>query len=335
MNNKKAVVFGGGTGLSCLLKGLKEFPIDITAVVSVCDDGGSAGKLRDEFDTVAMGDIRRVLVAMSNEQETLEKVFNYRFEKGSLKGHTVGNIFLTGQTIISGSLQNAIEDLNNIFSLRGKVLPFTEDKVILMSKMEDGSVVEGEHKITKSPKKIKEVFYKEEPDINDDLIEEIKEADLIVLSMGSLFTSVVPNLLSKEVINAIDKSKAKLVYCCNLFTQPGETDDFKVSDHIKVLNSYLGKRKIEYVIANSNEIDAELAKKYADEEQKDAVILDYAETKKLSVSVISDNNLIYIHKGTLRHDYMRLGYLIYSIALNYETMLNNRYSKQKRNKTNQ
>lgn len=327
--NKKVVVFGGGTGLSCLLKGLKEFPLDITAVVSVCDDGGSAGRLRNEFDTVAMGDIRRVLVAMSNEQETLDKVFNYRFDKGSLKGHTVGNIFLTGQTMISGSLQKAIEDLNNIFSLRGKVMPFTEDKVVLMSKMEDGSIVEGEHKITKSPKKIKEVFYKEEPDVNDELEQEIRHADMIVLSMGSLFTSVIPNLLSKEVIAAIDKSKAKIVYCCNLFTQPGETDNFKVSDHIKTLNSYLNNKKIDYVIANGNKIDPILVKKYADEEQKDPVILDYEETKKLNVSVISDNNLLYVDNGILRHDYMKLGYLIYSIALNYETMLNNRYSRIK------
>jgi uncharacterized cofD-like protein len=325
--NKKVVVFGGGTGLSCLLKGLKEFPLDITAVVSVCDDGGSAGRLRDEFDTVAMGDIRRVLVAMSNEESTLDKVFNYRFDKGSLKGHTVGNIFLTGQTMISGSLQKAIEDLNNIFSLRGKVMPFTEDKVVLMSKMDDGSIVEGEHNITKSPKIIKEVYYKEEPDVNDELEEEIKDADMIVLSMGSLFTSVIPNLLSKEVIAAIDSSKAKIVYCCNLFTQPGETDGFKVSDHIKVLNSYLNEKKIEYVIANGNQIDPKIVAKYANEEQKDPVILDYDETKKLDVSVISDSNLLYVDNGVLRHDYMKLGYLIYSIALNYETMLNNRYSR--------
>ena len=325
--NKKVVVFGGGTGLSCLLKGLKEFPLDITAVVSVCDDGGSAGRLRDEFDTVAMGDIRRVLVAMSNEESTLDKVFNYRFDKGSLKGHTVGNIFLTGQTMISGSLQKAIEDLNNIFSLRGKVMPFTEDKVVLMSKMDDGSIVEGEHNITKSPKTIKEVFYKEEPDVNDELEEQIEDADMIVLSMGSLFTSVIPNLLSKEVLAAIDKSNAKIVYCCNLFTQPGETDGFKVSDHIKVLNSYLNEKKIEYVIANGNQIDPAIVAKYANEEQKDPVELDYDETKKLNVSVISDSNLLYVDDGVLRHDYMKLGYLIYSIALNYETMLNNRYSR--------
>ena len=325
--NKKVVVFGGGTGLSCLLKGLKEFPLDITAVVSVCDDGGSAGRLRDEFDTVAMGDIRRVLVAMSNEEQILNKVFNYRFDKGSLKGHTVGNIFLTGQTMISGSLQKAIEDLNNIFSLRGKVMPFTEDKVILMSKMDDGSIVEGEHNITKSPKTIKEVYYKEEPDVNDELEEQIEDADMIVLSMGSLFTIVIPNLLSKEVLAAIDKSKAKIVYCCNLFTQPGETDGFKVSDHIKVLNSYLNEKKIEYVIANGNQIDPAIVAKYANEEQKDPVELDYDETKKLNVSVISDSNLLYVDDGVLRHDYMKLGYLIYSIALNYETMLNNRYSR--------
>ena len=229
--------------------------------------------------------------------------------------------------MISGSVQKAIEDLNNVFSLRGKVLPFTEDRVILMSEMTDGSIVEGEHNITESPKVIKRVFYKEEPDVNDELEQEIREADMVVLSMGSLFTSVIPNLLSKEVIAAIDDSDAKLVYCCNLFTQPGETDNYKVSDHIKTLNSYLGKKKIGYVIANGNEIDPELVKKYADKEQKDPVELDYDETKKLDVSVISDNNLLYVDDGRLRHDYMKLGYLIYSIALSYETMLNNRYSR--------
>ena len=186
-----------------------------------------------------------------------------------------------------------------------------------------------EHNITKAKKKIKKVYYKEEPNISKELIREIKSADLIILSMGSLFTSVIPNLLSKEIKNAIDKSNAKIIYCCNLFTQPGETDNFKVSDHIKVLNDYLGERKINYVIANEEEIENELIQKYATEEQKDLVYLDKEETEKLGAEVISDD-LAYIKnhpeekKNVYRHNYVKLGFLINTIALNYAYMLKNK-----------
>ena len=195
--------------------------------------------------------------------------------------------------------------------------------------MEDGSIIEGEHNITETPKKIKRVFYKEEPSISKELITEIKNADLIILSMGSLFTSVIPNLLSKDIKNAIDNSNAKIVYCCNLFTQPGETDDFKVSDHIKTLNSYLGKRKINYVIANDEEINNSLIEKYATEEQKDLVFLDKEETEKHGVEVISDDlayikNHIEEHKNVYRHNYVKLGFLIHTISLDYASMLKNK-----------
>ena len=230
---------------------------------------------------------------------------------------------------IQGSAQKAIETLGKILKLKGKVLPFTEDKVTLIGEMEDNTIIEGEHHITKSPKKIKRVFYKDEPTISEELLDEIENADLIIFSMGSLFTSVIPNLLSTNIKNTIDKSEAKIVYCCNLFTQPGETDDLKVSDHIKILNNYLGKRKINYVIANSGEINNELADKYANEEQKDPVILDKKETEKLGTEVISDD-LVYIknqteeHKNVFRHNYVKLGFLINTIALDYAYMLKNK-----------
>lgn len=321
--NKKVIVFGGGTGMSFLLSGLKEYPLDITAVVSVCDDGGSTGILRKEFNNAAVGDIRKVLVALSNKEGVFEKLLNYRFtSEGTLNTHTVGNILLTAQTNISGSLQKAIEDLSSVLNLKGKVLPFTNDSVTLIGKMEDDSIIEGEHYITESPKKIKEVYYNIEPDINDELIEEVKSADLILLSMGSLYTSVIPNLLSKEIRDALNDSTGKIVYCCNLFTQPGETDGFKVSDHIKVLNKYLGKRKVDYVICNNGEIDSELALKYATEEQKDPVICDMNELNKLDTKVVVDDLVYITKKNVFRHNYLKLGYLVFSLALDYSPINN-------------
>ena len=313
--NKKVIVFGGGTGLSCLLKGLKQFPVDITAVVSVCDDGGSTGILRDEFDILAVGDIRKVLVALSQTESSVEELLNHRFNtNGTLNKHTVGNILLTAATERTGSIQQGIELLGKVLNLCGNVMPVTESNITLSAEMMDGSVVDGEHFITASSKKIKRVFYKETPEINDSLLKEIKSADLIVFSMGSLYTSILPCLLSKEIINKLDKSSAPIVYASNLFTQPGETDKFKVSDHLKIINSYLGKRKIDVVIANNGKIDERLAYKYLSTEQKDPVLIDYDETKK-NVKKIIEDNLITIENGVFRHDTLKLGYLLFSEVL--------------------
>ena len=313
--NKKVIVFGGGTGLSCLLKGLKQFPVDITAVVSVCDDGGSTGILRDEFDILAVGDIRKVLVALSQTESSVEELLNHRFNtNGTLNKHTVGNILLTAATEMTGSIQQGIELLGKVLNLCGNVMPVTESNITLSAEMMDGSIVNGEHFITASSKKIKRVFYKETPEINDSLLKEIKSADLIVFSMGSLYTSILPCLLSKEIINKLDKSSAPIVYACNLFTQPGETDKFKVSNHLKIINSYLGKRKIDVVIANNGKIDERLAYKYLSTEQKDPVLIDYDETKK-NVKKIIEDNLINIENGVFRHDTLKLGYLLFSEVL--------------------
>lgn len=315
--NKKVVVFGGGTGMSYLLRGLKQYPLDITAVVSVCDDGGSTGILRDELDMLAVGDIRKVLIAMSKKEGDFEHLLNYRFTTpGTLNKHTVGNVLLAAATNITGSVQQGIGILSKVLNLSGKVMPFTEDKVTLIGEMEDGSIVKGEHHITQSPKSIKRVYYEEEPNISNELIKEIKEADIILLSMGSLFTSVIPTLLSKKIRNAIDKSSAKIVYSCNLFTQPGETDGFTVSDHIKALNQYLGKRKVEYVVANSEKISGSLADKYATEEQKDPVMLDRDKLKKVCKEAIIDD-LVIVENNVFRHDYFKLGYLIFSLTFNH------------------
>ena len=313
--NKKVVVLGGGTGMSYLIRGLKKFPLDITTVVSVCDDVRSTGRLRNEFNIPAVGDIRQILVSLSETEPLVEKLLNYRFNTTSdLNGHTVGNLLLTASSNITGNMSDGIETLGHVLNLKGRVLPLTEDNVTLMAKMQDGSIIEGEHSITEYNGKIEQVYYKEEPIINEAVLNAIKEADLIILSMGSLYTSIIPNLICKDIINEIDKSKAKIVYTCNIMTQPGETDDYKVSDHIKTLNKYLGKRKIDVVIANNGKIDRKLARKYSNLEQKDPVVLDVKETKEENVKIISEN-LVIIENNLLRHDILKLGFHIFSLVL--------------------
>ena len=308
---KKIVVFGGGNGLSYLLRGLKQFPMDITAIVSVCDDGKSTGILREEFNVPAVGDIRRVLVSLSETEPLVEELFNYRFNTTSdLNGHTVGNLLLTAMREITGNLSDGIESLSRVLNLKGKVVPLTEDNVILMGEMEDGSIVEGEHNITIDKRKIKRVYYKEEPKATREAIKAIKEADLIIFSMGSLFTSIIPNLICNEIIESIDKSKAKLMYICNIMTQPGETEDFTVTDHVKMLNNYLGKRKIDVVLANNGLIDNKLVKKYETLEQKDPVIYDEDNFKEISAKIISDD-FISISNKMIRHNNLKLGFHVY------------------------
>lgn len=308
--NNKVVVLGGGTGLSVLLSGLKKFPLDITAIVSVSDNGSSTGKLREEFNTPAVGDIRRVLISLSETEPLVEKLFNYRFHTTSdLNGHTVGNLILTATKEITGNLSDGIEALSKVFNLKGKVVPLTEDNVTLMAKMTDGSIVKGETEITASDKKIKKVFYEETPIITPLAIKEIREANIIVLSMGSIYTSIIPNLINKEIIEAIDNSKAKVMYVCNMMTQPGETDGFSVSDHVKLLNSYLGNKKIDKVLVNNKLIDKMILDKYQNEEQKDLVKIDYDNLK--DVTLIEDDYFI-VEDSRIRHDALKLAFSIFS-----------------------
>ena len=312
---RKVVVLGGGTGSSTLLRGLKEFPVDLTAIVSVCDDGSSIGVLREEFSIPAVGDIRRVLVALSETEPLVMKLFNYRFKTTSdLDGHTVGNLLLTASSEITGNLSDGIEALSKVFNLKGKVVPLTEDNVVLMGEMEDGTIVEGEHHITQHGGAIKRVFYKEEPVPTIEAVRALEEADLIVLSMGSVFTSIIPNLICDEIRGAIDRSQGKIMYACNMVTQPGETEDFKVSDHIRLLNQYLGKRKIDVVIANDGAIDEEMAKRYESIEQKDPVFLDREETGELVERIISDD-YVTVKNNLLRHDVLKLGMHIFGYLL--------------------
>ena len=309
---KKVTIFGGGTGMSTLLKGLKEFPLDIRAIVSVCDDGRSTGKLRKEFNIPAMGDIRKVMISLAKTEPLMEKLLEYRFDTCSdLNEHTVGNLLLTAGSQITGNLSDGITAISKVLNLKGKVIPFSEDNVVLVAKMNDGTEVVGESEITKSPLKIDKVYYQEEPNVCSAVLESIRESDLIIFSMGSLYTSIIPNILNKEVINEIDNSKAKIMYVCNMMSQPGETDNYKVSDHIDVINSYLGKRKIDVVIANSGTIDKKIIKKYATEEQKDPVLLDKTNIKCELIT----NNYVSMEGNLIRHNVIKLALAIFSYIL--------------------
>lgn len=297
---KKIVVLGGGTGMSSLLKGLKEFPVDITAVVSVCDDGKSTGRLRKEFNIPAVGDIRKVLVSLAETEPLVEQLLNYRFKTTSdLDGHTIGNLLLTAMGNMTGNMSDGIEAIGKILNLKGRILPLTEDNVVLVGKMSDGSIVEGEHNITESNKVIKKVYYKDKPVVNYAVLEEIRKADLVILSMGSIYTSIIPNLLCKEIVDLLEEIDTPIMYTCNIMTQPGETDNLRVSEHVKIINQYLGKRKIDVVVANNGKIAETMRKRYETLEQKDPVLLDKENLK--DVKLIT-NNYVTIENEYLRHD---------------------------------
>ena len=222
---------------------------------------------------------------------------------------------MTAVQEITGNLSDGIEALSKILNLKGKVVPLTEDNVTLIGEMSDGAIVEGEHNITIDKRQIKRVFYKEEPTPTKEAIKAIKEADLIILSMGSLFTSIIPNLICDDIVDALFESKAKIMYTCNIVTQPGETDGFSVTDHVNMLNKYLKKRKVDVVIANNGYIDTALADKYKTLEQKDAVKYDYKNFKNYDMQVIGDD-LVTISNNMIRHNSLKLGFHIFFYVMN-------------------
>lgn len=314
--HKKVVVLGGGTGMSYLLKGLKEFPLDITAVITVSDNGRSTGKLRKEFNTPAVGDIRKVITNLSGIDEPIKKMMEYRFNTSSdLNGHAVGNLILTSMLEITGSLKESIKCLSKLLDVKQKVLPISEDSnLVLMGKDTNGNIIEGEAQITEAHRKFERIYYKDEPKVLDEVLDAITEADLIIFSMGSLYTSILPNIICSEVKEALNKTKAPIMYLCNAVTQPGETDNYTVGDHIELLNKYLDFKKIDVVIASNTKIDKKIAKKYETEEQKDPVKIDYGKLNKIGVELIEDD-LITIEDNMLRHNSMKLSSLIFSYLM--------------------
>lgn len=219
MNRKKVVILGGGTGTSSILKGLKYFPIDITAVITVADNGKSTGRLREEFSTPAVGDVRHVLSNLSTLPDEIKNIMEYRLSTYSdLNGHALGNLILTSLIKETHSLKTSIEYLSKLLDVKHTVYPISEDYLTLMGETTDGEIIEGEESITKSNKKYNKIFYKEKPHILPEIFEKIADADLIILSMGSLYTSLIPHLICTDIVNAIKNCNAKVMYICNAMT---------------------------------------------------------------------------------------------------------------------
>ncbi|OOC42116.1 uridine diphosphate-N-acetylglucosamine-binding protein YvcK [Thermosipho sp. 1074] len=300
------VVVGGGTGVSTLLRGLKYFKgIDLKAIITVTDEGGSSGVLRREYNIIPPGDIRNNLVALAKDEEILGKLFSYRFSNGFLSGHTVGNIILTALTKMLGSFTKAVEYISEVLAINGKVIPVSEDLVRLVAFYEDGTVAHGESEIMKVvKKKIIKISLDKETYISKEADCAIKNADVIILGPGSIYTSIIPNLLVNGFYESLNKSKAKVVYVSNLMTQPSESYNFTLSDHVTTIERYL-KRKVDYIIVSYSNICESVLRRYL-ENGSVPVEVDMNDERIIIDDLIEmkDND------GRIRHNPLKLASLI-------------------------
>ena len=324
----KIVVIGGGTGLSTMLRGLKLYTNNITAIVTVGDDGGGSGKLRADLGMLPPGDIRNCILALADTEPIMEDLLQYRFTEGTLKGQSFGNLFLAAMDGISDNFEAAVQKMSSVLAVTGKVLPVTLDDMKLIAELENGNIVEGESiipdEVIKQKSKIKNL--KIEPEKAKPLLDAlmaISEADAIVMGPGSLYTSIIPNLLVEDIAECINKSDAIKIYISNVMTQPGETDDFTVSDHIKTLMKYSGKNSVEYVIENNGTIPKDIEERYLSEGSK-LVELDYDNIKDLGVKVV-ETDLVKITKGYVKHDSEYLAQVLMTTVLDKKLL----YDKKK------
>ena len=308
------VSIGGGTGLSALLSGLKEYTSNITAIVTVADDGGSSGRLRQQFDILPPGDIRNCLVALADAPALMRDLFQFRFDKTTeLSGHSFGNLFITAMTRVTGDFEKALKETSKVLALRGQVVPSTLNNVMLVAQHQDGTVTEGEDNIPKAHLPIKRVSLKPfQPTATPEAIRVIKDANIIVLGPGSLYTSIIPNILIKEITDSIVASQAIKVYVCNIMTQPGETDGFSASDHIKALISHSQPRIFDYCVLNTGVIPENNLKRYA-LENSFPVVNDVKNIRNLGYRVIEEDTAV-IDNGVIRHDPLKLANLILGIV---------------------
>lgn len=265
---KKVVVIGGGTGNFVVLRGLKKYPLDLTAIVSMADDGGSTGILRDELGVLPPGDVRQCLVALSNSSRLMRSLMNYRFENGGLGGHSFGNLLLSALEKVTGSFEKAVEEAGKILYIKGKVIPVTTHQVRLKMVLNNRKILEGEKEVYLSQEidqGYKTMFLEPFPKVNPRVIEEIQNADLIVIGPGGLHTSLIPNLLVEGVCEAISQSDAKKVYVVNLMNRKGQTTKYKTSDYLNELIRYMGKDIFDFVLINAQKPPKELIDVYAEE----------------------------------------------------------------------
>lgn len=263
----KIVVIGGGTGLSVLLKGLKKYTSELTAVVTVSDDGGSSGRLRAELGVLPPGDIRNCLVALAETETLMDRVFQHRFHhESSLKGHNLGNLLLVALTEITGDFVSAIREVSRVLAVRGRVLPATLEHVTLGASMADNSIIYGETAIRRYNSKICKLFLTPECLPIPDTLQAITDADAIIIGPGSLYTSIIPNLLVNGVADAIAQSNAVTFYISNIMTELGETDGFDAADHLRVIVEHIGQQLIDFVIVNTGAIDEPRLRRYREEQ---------------------------------------------------------------------
>ncbi len=310
----KIVVIGGGTGLSTLLQGIKEFTSNITAIVTVADDGGSSGRLRDQFNVLPPGDIRNCLVALADAEPLMRNLFQYRFEGNSeFSGHSFGNLFILAMSkVTNGDFEKAVKESSKILAIRGSVIPSTLQKVTLVAEYEDGSKTFGETKISQGKSPIKNVRL-EPPDSSptQEAIEAINQAEAIILGPGSLYTSVIPNLLIEGIKEAVVKSRAIKIYVCNVMTQPGETDNYSARDHLNAIIKHTHSDMVNYCIVNTAKPPEDLLLRYK-EESAFPVETDVPAIKNMGIKVIQSN--LISAKDYVRHDPQKLARAIMNLV---------------------
>ena len=314
---KKIVVFGGGTGLSCLLSGLKLFPVDVTTVITVSDNGSSTGVLKKELDIPAVGDVGKVLISMANVDEDFTRLLRYRFSKdGSLHNHPVRNVMLAALIDLKGNLTEATRYMCKLLNVRGTVLPLTEEKVELVGRSAlGGHEFYGEESVSQNARYISSLSYDHDIHIGNAVKQGIAASDLIIFSPGSLYTSILPHLIVDEIVEAIQAARAPIMYVSNLVTQPGETDRYNVSDHLSVLNRHLRDRRVDVVVGNNAAIDPRIVSRYLASENKTLVELDREAIAAQGAEIIEDDIFSIDEEGRIRHDALKTAFLIFSYLM--------------------
>jgi uncharacterized cofD-like protein len=304
----KIVALGGGTGLSILLRGLKEISTDITAIVTVADDGGGSGVLREDLGMLPPGDVRNCILALANKEPILQDLFHYRFEEGRLKGQNFGNLMIAAMVGISDSFESAIKKISDIFAITGEVFPVSEEDIVLYAKLRDGTTVIGEsnipHEVVKKGMPIEEIWIEpKDAKTYEMVVTKIKQADMIILGPGSLFTSIIPNLLVTEVVAAIDASQAPVFYIANIMTQPGETDGFTAGQHLESILKFTSLKHVDYLVANTGVVDKEIISRYTRESAAPVLLtsLDREKLNALNIKVI-EGDFVEEKKGYIRHN---------------------------------
>ena len=310
-------VVGGGHGLSVLLRGIKQATSNVTAVVTVADDGGSSGRLRQDLGMIPPGDLRNCLVALADTEPLMEKLFQHRFEGSSeLSGHSFGNLFIAAMTQVTGDVETALKESSKVLAVKGQVLPASKEFVRLDAIMEDGTVVCGESHIPEAHKRIHRVkLYPEHAEAVQSSLDAIRNAEAIVLGPGSLYTSVIPNLLVEGIGDAICRSKAVKIYICNVMTQPGETDGYTASMHVKAIMDHAGRNAVDYVIVNSTPVPEDLKQKFAETGAYPVVVDDDA-LNQLGVGIIKAD--LITSKDAIHHDPKKLCDSVMRVV--YETL---------------